>query len=164
MVRFDKYDVIMRILEIIQSDSTPMHTNISKEQRQKAADVINLIWSDSLLQQIIKEGVMVMKGNEYEDIKGSTIAAGQSTAIGAHAQVINSFNEACRLVEATADITKSLKRKVIRKIGLLEEELRKKEPDAGRIQSIWRWLKKDADWVVPTLTQVVIEGLRRAVA
>jgi len=56
-----------------------------------------------------------------------------------------------------------LREETTRNLDSLQQELMKEEPDVGRVQRLWKWLKRNADWVVPTLTEVVIEGLRRAV-
>jgi hypothetical protein len=40
-------------------------------------------------------------------------------------------------------------------------EFGKEKPDAGKIQRTWDWLKENAGWVVPIISNIVIEGLKR---
>lgn len=53
MEKFNKYDVLMEVLEIIKLDMNQKSTNVFKNQRQKIINSINFIESNSSLQQII---------------------------------------------------------------------------------------------------------------
>lgn len=78
-------------------------------------------------------------------------------------QLYDAFQQARGITEMKTGIEKSLREEVMRYLNSLEKELKKEELDAGKLQALWKWLKRNANWVVPTLTQVVVEGLRRAV-
>jgi hypothetical protein len=72
-------------------------------------------------------------------------------------QVTTAFQQARNMTEKKEDIPKALREEVKKQLNLLEEELNSKEPDVGKIQTSWKWLKRNANWVVPTLTQVVLK-------
>lgn len=56
----------------------------------------------------------------------------------------------------------SLKERIQKQLTLLEEELEKEEADLGKVQRLWKWLKENASWLVPTLADVVIESVKLA--
>jgi hypothetical protein len=58
------------------------------------------------------------------------------------------------------EIPSDLKEKVNAELTSLEQELVKKEPDVGKIQKTWNWLKENASWVVPIISTTIIEGLK----
>jgi len=45
-----------------------------------------------------------------------------------------------------------LEEEIKKKLKLLEEELHSREPNLDKIQELWKWLKQNAGWIVPTLT------------
>lgn len=75
-------------------------------------------------------------------------------------QISDAFQKARSITEAKTDISPDLKKEVKETLLSLEEELKKKESDAGKIQKSWQWLKRNADWVVPSLTQIIIEAVK----
>jgi len=93
-------------------------------------------------QPIVKES----HGEDKEDVKAGLIR-----------RLADAFQRAHDLTKAKGGLSEKKENKVLEKLNLLEEELSKKEPDAGEIQETWQWLKKNADWVEPALRQVVLE-------
>ena len=75
-------------------------------------------------------------------------------------QVTTAFQQARNMIEIKEDVPPTLREEIEKHLNLLEEELKNKEPNAGKIQTSWKWLKRNANWVVPTLTHVVLEGLK----
>ena len=74
-------------------------------------------------------------------------------------QVSNAFKQASDQVLG-AKISTGEKGKIEKQLKSLEKELLKtKKADLGTIQQVWEWLKKNADWLSPTLAPVVLEGL-----
>ena len=97
----------------------------------------------------------------HGDVYGTVVQAVESQ-VSFNQQVDTVFQQARKITETRTDIKASLREEVKKHLNLLEEELKRKEPDAGKIQTLWKWLKRNANWVVPTLTQVVLEGLKIA--
>lgn len=97
----------------------------------------------------------------YGDVHGTVVQAVQSQ-VSFNQQVTNTFKEARTLVDKKENVPSDLKKDIKRRLNLLEEELGKTEPDVGRMQKSWKWLKRNANWVVPTLTKVVLEGIKLA--
>jgi hypothetical protein len=77
-------------------------------------------------------------------------------------QVNTAFDQVQILIERKEVITLEQKDEIKVRLGLLKEELKKQEPDVGKIQGLWKWFKQNASWVVPTLSQVVLEGTKLA--
>jgi len=97
----------------------------------------------------------------HGDVYGTVIQAVQSQ-VSFNQQVTTAFQQAHKIIDTRTDITISLKEEVKKHLNLLEEELKSKEPDLSKIQTLWKWLKSNANWIIPTLTQVVLEGLKIA--
>jgi len=77
-------------------------------------------------------------------------------------QISNAFKQASDQVLG-AKISSGEKEKIEKQLKSLEKELLKtKKADLGVIQKDWEWLKKNADWVIPALASVVLEGIRVA--
>ena len=77
-------------------------------------------------------------------------------------QVTDAFKRAYNIVENKTDATADQKEEIKKNLKALEEELETKEADAGKIQKVWKWIQRNANWLVPTLSQVVIEGTKIA--
>ena len=60
------------------------------------------------------------------------------------------------------DINDVQKEEVKENLNRLKKELKKKDKDAGKIQKLYKRLKKNASWVTPILVQIVLEGLKIA--
>jgi hypothetical protein len=96
-------------------------------------------------------------GNVY----GPAVQAVNSQVIF-NQQVTDAFKRAYDLVESKTDATVAQKDEIKKNLKALEEELETKEADAGKIQKAWKWIQRNANWLVPTLSQVVIEGMKMA--
>ena len=94
------------------------------------------------------------------DIHGNVIQAVNSQ-INFSQQVNDAFKEAYDKVESKTGITPEQKAEVKKNLVALEEEL-KRERDLNKIQKLWLWLKENANWVAPTVMQVVLEGIKIA--
>jgi hypothetical protein len=97
-------------------------------------------------------------------IYGSAIQTFNSQ-VNFYQQVTDSFKQAYKLLEAKKDVTPEEKEEIKKKLTILEEELKKKDKDAGKIQRLWKWIKQNANWLVPmvpSLTQLILEGIKLA--
>jgi hypothetical protein len=94
-------------------------------------------------------------------VQGNVIQAVDSTIIF-NQQVSNAFREAYNKVDAKTDIPTEKKQEIKDELKVLEEELLKEEKDAGRIQKAWDLLRRNANWLAPILTTVVLEGIKIA--
>ena len=97
----------------------------------------------------------------YGDVYGPVVQAVESQ-VNFSQQLATAFQQARSMTKTKEDIRSTLREEIEKHLNLLEEELRRKECDAGKIQRLWEWLKRNADWVVPTLAQVVSESTRIA--
>jgi hypothetical protein len=98
----------------------------------------------------------------YGDVHGNVVQAKDSQVV---IQQINGvFQKAYSLTESRADISPDLKKEILSNLTSLEEEMKKREPDAGKIQKTWNWLKRNANWVVPVLAQIVLEVVKTALS
>ena len=99
-----------------------------------------------------------VQGNNY----GNIAQAVNGSGISFNQEMSNAFKKAYEIIEMKKDISIEQKDTIRKNTSLLEEELQKTEPDAGKIQQSWKWLKRNADWLVPTLVQVVLDGINIA--
>jgi len=98
-----------------------------------------------------------IQGNAY----GVVQAAGNAQ-VSFNQQITDAFQQAHLEVEK-ANIPKEQKEEVKTNLKDLEQELQKgKEADTNAIKRAWAKLKQNANWLVPTLAQVVTEGLKIA--
>jgi len=75
-------------------------------------------------------------------------------------QVSNAFKQASDQI-LSAKLSNGEKGKIEKHLKILEKELLKnKKADLGTIQKAWEGIKKNADWLSPTLSSVVLEGIR----
>ena len=95
------------------------------------------------------------------DVYGNVVQAVQSE-VSFSGKVTSAFKSARTVTDTKKDLPGDLKKEINRHLDLLEEELKKKEPDVGKIQKAWKWLKRNANWLVPILTQIVLEGIKQA--
>ncbi len=106
----------------------------------------------------INNTTIQVQGNNY----GAIIQANNHSTIIFHQQISDAFKEAYEKIEKEQSLAPELKEQIKVKTKALEEELNKAEPDAGIIQQSWKWIKQNANWLIPTLTQVVTEGIKIA--
>ena len=77
-------------------------------------------------------------------------------------QVTDTFRQARDQVRA-AKLSRSDEEKIEKQLKALEKELQKtKKADLGTIQKDWEELKKKASWLSPTIAQIVLEGIKKA--
>jgi hypothetical protein len=83
MSKFDRWDVFMKMLEIIELDTMPEArppANISEEERAK---IINIVQQNNvILEQYLNEELTVNTGDHFENIHQSIIATRGSIATG----------------------------------------------------------------------------------
>lgn len=96
----------------------------------------------------------------HGDIYGTVVQAVESK-VDIKQQVTSAFQKAHEITDKM-NIESSLKEEIQKQLKLLEEELKKEEVDAGKVQRFWKWLKENASWLVPTLGDVVIESVNLA--
>lgn len=82
MAKFKRYDVFMKMLEIIEHDTSQDPIAISEEQRRKIKNVIGKIDGDVLLQQIFIKEINMDIGDKFENISQSIIATRGSIVTG----------------------------------------------------------------------------------
>lgn len=92
-------------------------------------------------------------------VQGNVIQEGMSQ-VYFNQQVTEAFKRAYLQVENNADVSFKLRENVKKRLEILEQELKSNKPDAGKIQNHWKWLRQNASWVVPVITEVVIEGMK----
>lgn len=112
---------------------------------------------DTIVRSRIQASIQEIHGDVY----GPAIQA-VSSQVSFSQQVNDAFRQAYGMVETKGDVPPEQKEEIKKNLNLLEEELNKKEPDAGKIQGLWKWLRRNASWVVPTLVQVILEGTKMA--
>lgn len=94
----------------------------------------------------------------HGDVHGNVVQAeGSQVTIQ---QIDGAFQTARSMTESKTDISQEVKKEIQENLVALQEEIEKKEPDAGKIQRSWSWLKRNANWVVPVLAQIVSEVVK----
>jgi hypothetical protein len=91
----------------------------------------------------------------HGDVHGNVVQAKDSQVTIQH--IDSAFQTARSMTESKTEISPELKKEIQENLAALQEEIKKKEPDAGKIQKCWNWLKRNANWVAPVLTQIVSE-------
>lgn len=98
--------------------------------------------------------------NEKENSKSSVY--NQITISDSQGVVIDSTNVSINIQDAFNKIYQQLddenpenKEEIQVKIKELEEEVQKEEIDKSKVQNIYNWLKNNANWTIPTITQIV---------
>jgi hypothetical protein len=79
-------------------------------------------------------------------------------------QLNNAFEQARIITDRRPDISGELRIETNNRLDSLEEELKKKDTDLGRVQRLWQWLKGNASWVVPVLKDLVLEVMKRSLS
>ncbi|MEM2293108.1 MAG: hypothetical protein QXU45_06980 [Candidatus Bathyarchaeia archaeon] len=105
----------------------------------------------------IQANIQQIHGNVYGQVVqavGSEVTFSQ--------QVSNAFNQAYQFIQNKTEIQPELREEIKNKLQVLEEELKKEEPNLGKIQEIWKWLKQNASWIVPMIAHIVLEGTKMA--
>lgn len=99
----------------------------------------------------------------HGDVNAPIIQAVNSQ-VSFNQQINDAFKQAYIVVQAKADISNVQKAEIINDyLKPLEEELHKDDPDLGKIQRLRKWLGQNANWILPLIATVVIEGTKRAV-
>jgi hypothetical protein len=96
-------------------------------------------------------------GNVY----GNVVQATNSTVTFSQ-QVTDAFKQAIDQVEKKVNLVPESKEEILSNLSALEKQLKEPIIEAGKVQQTWNWIKENAVWVVPTLTEVVINGLKIA--
>ena len=105
----------------------------------------------------IQVTIQQIQGN----IQGNIIQAVNSH-INFSQQVTDAFKKAYSTVETKTNVSLEQKEEIKKNLKILDEELQNTKKDAGKIQKAWDWLQRNANWLIPTLTQVVSDGIKIA--
>ncbi len=70
-------------------------------------------------------------------------------------QITDAFNNAFSIVKSEPNVPEEKRKEVIRNLEALQEELKKEKPNLSKAKAIWTWLKNNANWIVPTLKDIV---------
>lgn len=82
MPRFDRYDVLMKVLEIVELDTSPAPVALPEEDKRKVINIIHNIEGSMLLQGVLCQEVSVQVGDRFEHVSQSIIATRGSIATG----------------------------------------------------------------------------------
>jgi hypothetical protein len=96
------------------------------------------------------------------NVFGNAIQAVDSQ-VSFNQQMTDAFKQVYDKLDANKALSLEIKEETKKNLNTLEDELLSKSANLDRIQKSWTWLKQNANWVVPTLTQVVLEGIKRFV-
>lgn len=131
---------------------------MSAEITAYGVDVIE--HQDSFKTQLpfIQTNIQNIQGN----VNAPVIQAVGGSQVTFDQQVINAFSLANTIVEDKTGLSGEQKEEIKNYLRQLQEELGSKEPDVGKIQRLWNWLKQNANWIVPTLATVVLEETKKA--
>jgi hypothetical protein len=121
----------------------------------KSIDVIENKQNFSDEYPFIKTTIMQIQG----DVNAPIIQATDSQ-VNFSQQVNDAFKQAYRIVENKIDVQSEQKEDIKKNLKVLEEELQNKEADLGKVQKAWTWIERNANWLVPTLTQVISDGIQ----
>jgi len=102
--------------------------------------------------------VQIVQGNNY----GNIAQAGAESQINI-TQINEAFQKARDETKTVTGIPDELKKQVEDNLTTLEDEIKKDEPELGKVQKIWKWLKGNAAWVVPILKDIILEGMKKGI-
>jgi hypothetical protein len=109
--------------------------------------------------QNITGTVQNIGGNNYGNI---TSVQGENNIVNVSQEIKDAFQKAYEKVKH-ADLTSQEKESITVQLKDLEEELKKEDKaEVGRIQRINKWLKDNAGWVAPIITDIVKKVLDKA--
>lgn len=98
----------------------------------------------------IKIAVQKIDGTVY----GGAVQ-GIDSQIDLNQKITDSFRMAYDLVEIERNIADEQKTEIRRSLGELEEEIKSKKPDRDKVRRLWDWIKENANWVIPTLREII---------
>jgi hypothetical protein len=166
-----------RMKEHLQVPENQMDFNIFYLRDKRLIELLQCMGTPWVLAKITAFGIDVIEDKDrfkvefpfiqtnIQQIQGD-VNAPVIQAVGSQVnfdqQVTYAFNQAQTIVESREGISPEQKEEIKEQLRRLEEELKSQEPDAGNIQKLWKWLKQNASWVVPTLTTVILEGAKIA--
>lgn len=163
-----------RMKEILQIPENRMDFNMLYLKDKGLVQLLQSIGTPWNFAQITAYGVDVVENKEkyknefpfiqttIQEIHGNVyghVIQAVSSQVSFTQQVTDAFKQAYNIVETKGEVTTELKEEIKKNLKLLEDELNKKEPDAGKIQGLLRWLKQNASWIVPTIIQVILKGM-----
>lgn len=102
--------------------------------------------------------IQQVQGNNY----GAMAQILDSTVSNFEQQVTDALTEANSQIENKPDLSPEAKKEIADHLKELEGELKKGKKDAGAIQKASDWLHANAAWLYPTITSIIIEGVKIA--
>ena len=159
-----------KMLELLQIPEKVMDANMLYLENKGLVRLHKTIGSPWTHAKITAFGIDVIENKEkykekfpfvqiqeiYGDVYGNVIQAKDSQIIK---QIDSVFRRARDLTRIKKDIPLDLRKKTEEKLTFLEKELKKEEPDIGKVHGLWNWLKNNASWVIPIIKDVVVESL-----
>jgi len=84
-----------------------------------------------------------------------------NTNLAFNQQVADDFSRAYNEVERR-DISDEIREEINIRLTALEAELKKENPNKGRIQRFVDWFKNNANWIFPAIPHIV-EAVKKAI-
>ena len=103
----------------------------------------------------IKIAIQNIDGPVY----GSAVQAVDSK-LSINQRITDSFKQAYSLIELQSDLSSGEKKEIKKNLKGLEEEVKAEKPDKNKLQRLWDWVKANANWVVPTLKEIIEDILK----
>ena len=94
-------------------------------------------------------------------VYGSAVQ-GIDSQINLNQNIIDSFKQAYSMIELERNLSNEKKTKIKESLRELEEEIKSKTPDKSKVRRLWDWIKDNANWIVPTLKDI-IENILKSV-
>lgn len=98
-----------------------------------------------------------IQGNNYGSLT-QTVKSKEDFSL----RVNTIFKQSYELVDKETNVSLDQKPKIKKNLRTLEKELQNKAPDASKVQSLWKRLKKNAKWLVPTISPIIEELAKKA--
>jgi len=75
-------------------------------------------------------------------------------------RISKSFNNAYSIVNSDASLSDEKKTEIRGNLKELEEEVKAEKPDESKVRRLWDWIKNNAQWVVPTIKEIIEDILK----
>jgi repressor of nif and glnA expression len=167
-------EIQKHILEILveETEKNPTGYGVHRSIMQKAVDISDKDM-DFIMAFLEQRGlVKLVEAPNYSWLWAKVTPAGKriiqesnlpkESNSNLSQKIADNFQLAYDLTNEKNRTSKKKKRLIIDNLNRLEEELAKEEIDAGKIQLIWKWLHENASWILPALSDTVLEGMKHA--
>lgn len=140
-------------LDNLKIDDKALEENIFHLRDEKYVDISTGLGVKFSSVKITGKGINLIENSKLQDLTGPSNQDNEEIVTSSDFRIKNTFNQ---IYNALESLNPENKEKIVEKVNIIREELKKDEINTSKIKDSTNWLKRNASWTVLPLAQIIV--------